>query len=1151
MAEADTIPFEVVEEIPFEVVSDGDAIPFEVVEETETPSLRPEISSPFATPKALPQRAQSMAEVEMATLQDRRKKEVDQWRADAPNHFTPEEIKRIESGGFADFMMNPPPGMSAPHVTGEELKEKFPSMSDNGAKILAGVLQTGAGAWNFMASPMGIGMTGAASLAGLPGVAGAVGKGTLATFAVDALKNTPGAIDSFNKAVESGDAEKIAQTASALALNTFVAVGAGRGAISSAKAIPAQERGASQAAQPAKTKEQAVQEAVREEMAPLEGDPMGIRPPGSEYMDAAIEAFTPVDPKSPPAIRIERGARVPRLQPYETEKMLASSPEGMARVPGLGTLVDPRSQAKTDVDVAIITRAYSTHKGRTLAALWAQTQHRAKDLFKADSETGTIELTNGERGYISDVIEAEMRNPGSQSISEAQRDWINNEWKPLREDVNKMLEREGVKEVVTEELEYEPANDYFPRPAIGKRNRPEAQASGQTGSRPGAAPFFEKSRKYATEFEGARPPIEGEAKEQIIYDQNAISRATKFISGAYKAVADHRLANDKSLGGETVKERFESLRENSADRLSMLDEASRAEAEAQLHERAAYPVWGKEERLSIAPAFQNKIYPIENAAKLKKAYAEDVRGWVRSASNVTGAAKALMATADMSAPMIQGLAMMGRHPAGWLKSTINSYKALVDPNVVGKVLENPDYMRAAEEFTQSGGSLLQLEDFLSGKQSGAAVTKIPIYGKIVEATGRAYGAFLDLAKLEMWKSWAHVADRKDWGRVAESIENGLFMGRMEKIGLNPHRAVGERLMLFAPMYYRGAGGLISMAFQKGVQGKVARQMLTGYAGAGMLITVGSLLAIGMDWEDIKKRLDPTKGTFMKVPVESGDGKRVEVGIGNVITQLVRLVGQAADYHTSEKVIDTGVEDNPYLRFLRGRAAFLPSLAVDFATGRDYFGNRITMTEATARRFMPFVLQSMFPREELPMSQKLMDSAFSFFGLNAFPESEYAAQLRHMDDEVKGKTGKSFLELPLAERAAAVKDFKSRADYKDREPTMKDMERFIRINAQRELNVRNRISDDVRKLLDDNGLNVSGYKSTVTLNGVDVPLSHAEQIRYEELLAESYNENVPKVVKDDISKLTPAQREKWWIGVHERIRKQARTKLMSEMAKPTP
>lgn len=1317
---------------------------------------------PFPTDRQPPTQTgpTNALELEEQNIRERQQQTFDIAREQERANFTPEQIRRLDTGSVAENLMTAPPGVEAPMVTGEQVMQKFPKLSPTTAKAMAGLLQTGAGAWNFMASPVGAATLPVAAMAGAPGLVGLAGKSVLGTFGLEAFAAAPEAIEQFDTAMRSGDPEKIAQTASQLGLIFAVATGATKGTVESAKGIRAQETsaiaskarmsgldqsaaaldqlskdvsqqpidrpapdqtvrqgmrpsaesistpeslrrpnevqlteapgaeqvgvvgpssripreivvqaeaGVMQALEkyqlakqrqaeralrseggaldvsgetfsgmakidpalrtaeqkisaretpleptadvpeittstPLKDVEQIVRDklekrdwasavsvlgqtkaetnvkvlnkllGVGKESVPLSAaermlfeeiwsgalEKNGIKiklgsseagffrlpEPVREYFASIGKFFTPPSPTAPVEVRIQPGARVPRLQPYEAEKSLASSPQGMARIPGFGKLVDPRARVESPVDSAIITRAYSVSKGKTFAALWGQSQYRSKELFKADKDTGTIPLTNGERGYISDVIESEIRDPGSQKISDAQRTWINDEWLPLLKDVREMLKEEGVTKVQTEDLDFDVANDYFPRPAIGKRNR-EATPSGQTGGRPGADPFFEKSRKYKTEFEGARRSVGEELKEEIIYDPDAISRATKFITGAYRAVADHRLANDASLGGQTVTERFDALKSNDAARLNALPDEARTEAESQLREQAAYPIWGKEEQLHIAPAFTGKIYPIETSSKLRSAYAQESAGWLKKTSTVTAAAKAMAATLDASAPWIQGAAMMGSNPIRWAKTTWNSYRALVDPNVMGKMLEQPKYRQAAEEFSQSGGTLLQLEDFLSGMGEGTVISKIPVYGKAVQASGRSYGAFMDLAKLELWDAWRDATPREQWGKLAEDVENALFMGRMEKIGLNPGQSVAERLMLFAPIYYRGAGGMVTSAMSRGLSGRRMRQMIGGYAAAGGLVTVAAWNALGLSEEEQLRRIDPRNGTFMKVPIPTGDGKRIEVGIGNVLSQLVRLGGRAFDYHEKDKEIDTGVENNPYLQFLSARAAFVPSLAVEIVMGQDYRGNPLTIKEAVVRKFIPFAFQSMFPNEEVPTSQRMLDAAFSAFGLNAFPESEYASQLRKMDDLSRKEKGKPFLDLPIVDRALAVKSFKESPDFKKRDPSVQDMRRFLKINEDREASLKKRIAPEVRTQLDELGLSIGGYKSTVTLQGIDIPLSHKEQERYEELLAESYNEHASNLPKEAAT-AKPMQRDKWWSNYQEEIRKTARAKLIVEL-----
>lgn len=830
-----------------------------------------------------------------------------------------------------------------------------------------------------------------------------------------------------------------------------------------------------------------------------------------EALQKVKEYFTPPQVGELPEVEIQSGAVLPRLPDYAKEKVIASAPHGMAKVPGLGAIMDTRATAHTPADAAFLARANSVSKGKTFAAMWAQTQWRYKDLFRVEQDTGTFRLANGERGYLSDVIEAELRDPGSQPLTHAQWQWIHNEWKPILDEIRRQLHNEGVSRISTEDMEFDLATDYFPRPAIGKRNRPATGAGGRPAGRPGAKQFFQKSRKFASEQEGARPGTPEAPKEEIIYDPDTISRVTKFISGSYRAIADHRLANDPALGAGTVPD-----------------------------------YWGVGRQTMAGPAFAGKIYPVEIAQKIERQFAQDVRGWVRNTANLTSAAKALMATADVSAPFIQGAAMFGRNPVRWAKATINSYRALTDPNFVAKLMEHPRYKELAEGYSQSGGSLLQLQDFLAGLREGQIATRIPGYGRFLTATGRSYGAFLDLAKLELFDAWKRVTPPSELPRLVETIENSLFMGRMEQAGMNPHRAIGERLLFFAPSYYRGAAGLVSTAFQKGVSGKMARQMLGGYAAASMLVTMSAYLAMGMDWDEIKQRLQPGRGKFLKVPVNLGDGERVEVGFGNILTQIVRLAFQAANYHTINKPIDTGVEANPYLRFLRGRAAFIPGVAIELATGRDYFGRRISAKESLVRHFSPFVFQSMFPRDEASIRQRAGDAAFTFFGLNAYAESEYEKARNQMDLTARKVSGKPFSQLTVPERAKVVYQFKLTPEYKKREPSPTDMERIININAERQANLQKSLGESAEKLAR-MGLRVPGYRSTFQYKGVAVPMTERERERYQEILSGLYKTQIGKLNESTVLKSPVPQREKWWSEQAEKIGIEARRRLAGEIS----
>jgi hypothetical protein len=155
--------------------------------------------------------------------------------------LTPGQSTRLTDGSLAENLMTAPPGLEAPWITSQDIQKRFPQMATGSADALAGLLQTGAGLWNFAASPVGAAGMAVGAGATLPGMAGAAGKAALATFALDSISHTPEALKAYQEAVRSGKTEDIFRTGSQLVANVGVALGAGRGTVEAARGIPASE----------------------------------------------------------------------------------------------------------------------------------------------------------------------------------------------------------------------------------------------------------------------------------------------------------------------------------------------------------------------------------------------------------------------------------------------------------------------------------------------------------------------------------------------------------------------------------------------------------------------------------------------------------------------------------------------------------------------------------------------------------------------------------------------------------------------------------------------------------------------------------------------------------------------------------------------
>ena len=837
-----------------------------------------------------------------------------------------------------------------------------------------------------------------------------------------------------------------------------------------------------------------------------------------------------------PTVAIDLTNRLPRPQNYAEEKLIASDPSGIGKAGGIGKILDPRANAVEPVDKAIIARAFASYKGDSLAAKEVQTlATKYGDPFPV--KDGTIALADGSKGFKADVIEAEMARPGSQSLTDVQRKWINEEWKPILANAREMLEAEGVRQY--HDADGNPVGEnYFPRPAVGKKDIAQPIQVGASQQRPGGKKSFMKERLYETEAEGAKAGIE--------YDPDVHSVVGKFISGVYRAIADHRLSKDESLGGKTPVERFEAMKAASEPTWKNLPKDTQQDMFDEMKSRSAHPAWQKETTVNVAPAFQGKIYPIEVGAKLSKAYGESSHEWVRKAEQVTAAYKAAKLVLDMSAPFVQGAPTMFSNPGRWAKATALSYKSLFDPKTLGKYLSKAENDKAASELIQSGENIGRLQDFMSGAEKGQLITKIPVLGPAIEKTGRAFGVFMDVAKIELWKAYSPTTPKEQWPKLSQAIGASLGTGRMESIGLHPGQALGERLMLLAPSYYRGAADLVATAFQKGVPGNVARRMLGSFATGVVATSVGGMIAAGLSWDEIQDRLNPAKGKFLKTPVTMPGGGKVEVGPGHVILSGARLVGDAYEYLTSNNPINTGAEGNPFLRYLRGKSAFLPKLGIELFTGKDYMGNRIGATEALVRSFEPIVVEQLLHGEGT-QGQKIGDAVFSFFGATSYPQNVQQSYFNALGKAANEQFNKPYEKLSLREQAQVVKTLQKQGGFEKPPVTPAQIERAFAAQVERQKDLMAGVKEETRKRLGEFSKELPTYKHSLRAANVDIPMTREQSKRFRDLLVEEYDRSIAAWPLERMRTISADQRVKYMESNLEKAKERAKARLIKEFA----
>lgn len=830
---------------------------------------------------------------------------------------------------------------------------------------------------------------------------------------------------------------------------------------------------------------------------------LGAGIPLPPQVHAALDYMTPKQREmlTEPEMATATAGKIVKFRDYDTEKKIAVSPQGAGRVPMIGTVLDPRSVAKDAESQAIISNAVMSQKGDNFAALYLEGKKTAKRAFEVD-KNGEVTLAGGKKGHMSDVIEAELKNPGSQPLTPEQRQFVA-DWKTIKDEFSAYAKAEGVKRFVTgDNHEINIDSPYFPRPAIGKHGV-EATKMNSTATGPGAKQFMQKGRYYETEAEGSR---------NVKYEGDEYNRIARYMSGMYKAIADQRLADDPALKGRPLA----------------------GQAPKFLEEGMVFP-----------PAFHGRVFPLETARKLNRYYGEAPHQWVRHLAEANDFIKSFKFTMDASTPFNQGLPLMGYSPLKWARTTLRSYQAFFDENVIAKQMKKPDMMGYAQRFVENGGSIGRLQDFLAGSEAGKLATKIPIAGRVIEASGRSMGTFLSLAKLELYKSLEDTVPKSKLPELVEAIENTVLSGRMEGIGLTPGRALGERMLFNAPSYMRAALNLAAMAAQGGISGKVARRAICGMAGVIGLSMYGMYKANGMSDDEIAQRFNPANSKFMRYPHKLSNGDVIEVGPGNILIQMARIMGTTVDNVANGKKTGSGVEGNPWLRWASYRGSPLVRLGSDIWTGKDALGRPVTAKEALAKSILPIAAEQFVGKES--MESKATEATASFAGLSSMPESFSAAKTRLLNVEAKKRYGKDYTDLSLPERKKVVAA--TEPEIATKKPLFNESSAGFAVKADNERKDKlvQSLSPEVQAFVEKHGVKLAGYDNALTLAGKRIPLDEKEQAKYAELVAKEYERILkPLLARENFDRMKPELRQHM---VEERLdlaRKRARTAMSKQL-----
>jgi hypothetical protein len=513
------------------------------------------------------------------------------------------------------------------------------------------------------------------------------------------------------------------------------------------------------------------------------------------------------------------------------------------------------------------------------------------------------------------------------------------------------------------------------------------------------------------------------------------------------------------------------------------------------------------------------------------------RVW-QAVSKANSFTKVLRTGFDFGAPLIQGLPTLFVRTGVWTKANVKATQAFFNEGYRTEYFrKNTKYI---EEMAQQGMSVGSLQEHRGGLGGVDLVEKgldkvrefekklnvpeglSPAEGTraLTEAFSRHFQTFLDVAKVELWKVYRNKFPKDQWQEASRFVDALTMSGRMESAGLSSDRALVERAMLYAPMYYRASIDLLGGLVQKGQARTETVKALTGFLGGSVAAYYGIGLMLGMNKEELNQRMNPTNSQFMMWTVDDGDEGKLNVGFGNVFKSYARLAGGILETisKSPENLLSGNSEKNPLVRWLRGHSSPVVSSAWTLSQDRDYMGLKKGVLETIGSTVVPMSAEA---------GQSGKERAAQLVGLNAYKGRGPTAQ------EVAAKffPGRKIETLSKQELRKVDAEVKAKATPRTLEE--RELADYRRHNNEYALleKAYGGLTKDQKEYLKKHNVEIKPFETTLSLPGsrvpgkigrivpelntpaVRVPLPGKQREEYEKLVVQFYRREVATLMRE--------------------------------------
>jgi len=329
--------------------------------------------------------------------------------------------------------------------------------------------------------------------------------------------------------------------------------------------------------------------------------------------------------------------------------------------------------------------------------------------------------------------------------------------------------------------------------------------------------------------------------------------------------------------------------------------------------------------------------------------------------------RAIMATADLSAPLRQGVFLIGR-PKQWIPAFGNMFKYAFSEKAYQGMLKDiksrPTYPLMRESklaITEIGSKdLTQREEMFMSNLA----EKIPIFGPIARGSNRAYSGFLSKIRADVFDDLlvkgrsVGIKDERvidDLSKYINAATGRGSIGKLEKA------SVALNSIFFSPKLMFSRLNLLNPNFYYKLDPFVRKQALQDlFTFTSVASSVAGLAYLG----GAEVEVDPRSSDFLKIKL--GNTRYDPYG---GFQQYIRLASQLVTgkiiSSTTGREIVLGEGYKPltrkdiFMRFLESKEAPILSFATAMMQGQTSIGEEVNVPTEIIERSIPLVVQDMY------------------------------------------------------------------------------------------------------------------------------------------------------------------------------------------------